>query len=353
MPSVGWVCARSPFLGGEWLRATRPAALVGKRLGWHTAVARKMAVEQGEEGIVLLHDNGERFRPDVVVLRPLASYPEDGEAQDVSAYIQSAHAAGQKVIADLDDDIWSHEDRPDRGGKGWEKDDHYEEWLPLCDAYLASTKALQRIMGSHGLHPVYHLPNCYDVVGITHYGPAPGPGRRIGTRMWMHGRQQSDLLMYDTLVQPLLERHDLTFVHLGAGEAQMSFRARGWAPERLEEHPSMPAPLMGEVLGTMSIGVICLGDADYNAAKTLTHPVELASLGLPLVVASETDFYRGVPGVVEPTIEAMEERIVALLDPDYWKRASEVSTRWALQTGAAAEGDYLWGFRQIVQRLAN
>jgi hypothetical protein len=110
---------------------------------------------------------------------------------------------------------------------------------------------------------------------------------------------------------------------------------------------------MGEVLGTMSIGVICLGDADYNAAKTLTHPVELASLGLPLVVASETDFYRGVPGVVEPTIDAMEERIVALLDPDYWKRASEVSTRWALQTGAAAEGDYLWGFRQIVQRLAN
>ena len=49
----------------------------------------------------------------------------------------------------------------------------------------------------------------------------------------------------------------------------------------------------------------------------------------------------------------MEERIVALLDPDYWKRASEVSKRWAQQTGAAAEGDYLWGFRQIVQRLAN
>jgi len=350
-PSVGWVCPRSPFLGGEWLRATRPAALVAKRLGWHTAVSRKMAVEDGVEGIVLLHDNGERMRPKVVILRPIASHPEDGEEQDIAAYITSAHEAGQKVVADLDDDVWSHEDRPDRGGKGWERDDHYEEWLALCDAYIASTKPLQAIMREHLDGPVFYLPNCYDTAGIANYGPKPRPGRRIGTRLWIHGRQRSDLEMYDELVRPLLEKHDLTFVHLGAGEAGRSFTERGWAPERLEEHPSMPAPVMGEVLGTMSIGVICLGEADYNAAKTLTHPAELAGVGLPMVIASATDLYRGVPGRVDPKPEAVEERIVSLLDPANWHRAAEQSKRWALKLGEAAEGDYLWGFRQMIGRL--
>ena len=356
MPSVGWVCARSPFLGGEFLRATRPAALVANRLGWHTGVARKMAVEAGEEGVVLLHDNGDRFRPEVVILRPIASHPEDGEHQDVAAYIASAHDAGQKVVADLDDDVWSHEDRPDRGGKGFERPDHYDSddgWLRLCDAWIASTKPLQTIMQQHLPGPVYMLPNCYDSFGIGNYGAKPQPGRRVGTRLWIHGRQLSDLEMYDELVQPLLDKHDLTFVHLGAGEAGRSFRDRGWASSRLEEHPSMPAPLMGEVLGTMSIGVICLGDADYNAAKTLTHPAELGGVGLPMIVASATDFYRSVPGRVDPKPEAVEERLISLLDPGNWKRAAEQSKRWAMHLGEAAEGDYLWGFRQMIGRLTS
>lgn len=114
----------------------------------------------------------------------------------------------------------------------------------------------------------------------------------------------------------------------------------------------MPAPVMGEVLGTMSIGVVCLGEADYNAAKTWTHPAELAAIGLPLVVASATDFYRGVPGVVEPKPEAVEERVVSLLDPVVWQRASAQSKRWAQKLGEAAEGDYLWGIRQIIGRLS-
>ena len=115
----------------------------------------------------------------------------------------------------------------------------------------------------------------------------------------------------------------------------------------------MPAPLMGEVLGTMSIGVICLGDADYNAAKTLTHPAELGGVGLPMIVASATDFYRSVPGRVDPKPEAVEERLISLLDPGNWKRAAEQSKRWAMHLGEAAEGDYLWGFRQMIGRLTS
>lgn len=350
-PSIGWVVARSPWLGGEFLRATRPAALVNARLGWHTAVSERMAVEEGRPGVLLVHENGDSFRPSVLVFRPIR--------QDLRPYISEAHEAGQLVVADLDDDFWSHEDRPDRGGKGYaereivEGVDHFEDWLPHCDAFIASTRHLQEIMEYHVSGPVVHLPNCYDTFGIAKYGQIPGPGRRIGTRLWLHGRSSRDLQLYDELIWPSILDLDLTFVHLGADPDLPTFVDRGWPADRVEGHPSLPAPLMGEVLGTLSVGVICLGQADFNAAKTLTHPVELASLGLPLVVVDEMGFYRGVPGVVEANLDAVEDRLARLTsDPAYWQAESRKSKRWAVEVGESAQGDYLWGIRQLIRRLA-
>ena len=343
---VAWLIAKSPWIGGEFYRATRPAMLAHERLGWDTCVAHEAGEDKGLTGVAVKAIGGQIMRPDVIVVRPIGR-KTDGSAWGMVRLIERAHEAGQIVVSDLDDDVWVHEDwtpetRP--------ADDEYESWCWGADGWLVSTEPIAERIRSRTEAPVHLAPNCWDPETLG-AGPGPIAGRRLGTRLWLSGRMSGDLALYSDLVGPALDEWDCQFVHIGA---EPDGRHLSLPAARLLELPSCTIPELGRILSsTLSIGVICVADNEYNRAKTLTHPVELASAGLPLIIASDLPIYRDVPGAIRPTHRAFEARLDELLYPPTWAAESEIAREWAAQQAVSAEGAYLDALRELAGALTN
>jgi len=314
-------------MGGEYYRATRAAALLNRNYGWGTAVCDRMATEKEDGPLSFVTPNDVVVTPDIIILRPIAEWRQHWSDQ--------ARANGQLLVADLDDDVWAHPvwDAPERP-----REDYYHEWFPNVDAVLTSTRYLkQRIHANGYLGPVYVAPNLYDPYGLA---ANPVPGHVVGTRLWLSGRMEPDLIMYDELVRPLLEELDLTFLHVGAVDGHR-FADRGWNPKRLIERPSVPIPMFPQAMENLSIGMICMSDHPYNLAKTETHAAELAAMGVPLVAASNHTLYRHIPGRVDLTPEAVRERVAALLNPMFWRAESTRAKAWARRLAVKNEAEHL------------
>ena len=341
MTSVAYMCSRHPLLGGEYYRATRPGALSAWKFGWETAACQQMATAEGDEGgkLSFITPNQTVVTPDIIIVRPIREWRQ--------AWTDQAHENGQFVVADLDDDLWNHEDY-DR--LAVEQPDYVNEWFWNVDAVLVSTRHLARRVREMGhMAPIYIAPNCYDPFGIT---PGPRPGKTVGTRLWLHGRMEGDLVMYDKLIYPLLKDMGLQFLHVGAEEGSR-FVDRGWDEDVLIERHSVVIPMLSEALKGLSIGTICMDDHPYNDAKTETHAVELAAGGIPLVAASNHPLYRSIPGRVDPTPEAVRERIKSLLDPDIWGKESLKGIRWARDVAKRAETRHMESLLRCVNLLTS
>lgn len=334
-------------MGGEYYRATRAAALLNRNYGWGTAVCDKMATLEDNPGGPLSFvvpttsatGNSVVVTPDIVILRPIKEWR--------THWTEQAHANGQFVVADIDDDVWTHQDWADEG-KPRPNDDHYDDWFWNVDAVLTSTRYLKKRIHALGYPgPVFVAPNLYDPFGLD---AEPQPGRVIGTRLWLSGRMEGDLEMYDQLVRPLLEELDLTFLHVGAEDGHR-FTDRGWDPSRLEEVGSVPVPLLPQALENLSIGMICMSEHPYNLARTETHAVELASMGVPLVAASNHALYKRIPGRVETTPRAVRERVTNLLNPIYWRSESADARAWSRRLAVKNEIAHMGALTRLVDVL--
>lgn len=339
---ISWMINRHPYAGGDYYRAFRPAVLTSAHFGWHTALADKMVTlnedPDGKLGFVTpASDNPKVFFSDVLVIRPVANWRLSN--------VEQMHANGQKIIADLDDNPFEHEDLSNP--ELTLEEDYFLEWFPYVDAWLVSTKYLADKLRERGMREdrIYYAPNLYDP---TAFNAEPKPSRRLGTRLWLANRQNEDVKMYDELVYPLLDKLDLSFTHIGVMEdvdvATVGRKARrsfGWDTPRLIERPSVLIPEMAKELALFSIGAIMMGDNEFNRAKTETHAAELGLAGLPLVAASNHELYRNIPGRVEPTAEAVEDRVRYLLDPDVWHAESKRIRTWARAVAVRHESQYL------------
>jgi hypothetical protein len=342
VPRVAYLCSRHPLMGGEYYRATRPGLLANWKWGWETGACTHMATTEGNDGgplSFITANNTVVENPDFIIVRPIREWTQE--------WTDQAHANGQKVIADLDDDLWAHDNYDELQATS---PDNFNDWFWNVDAVLVSTKALaKRIRDMGHKSPVLVAPNCYDPYGLN---SNPRPGNIIGTRLWMGGRMEADLVLYDELILPLLEEMDLRFLHVGADAEMGRFTDRGWPAERLIERRSVVIPLLADALQGLSIGTICMSDAPYNEGKTETHAVELASGGIPLVAASDHKLYRNIPGRVEPTKDAVHDRVKALMDYGYWLKESDRSRKWARQISAKAEADHMASLLQVVNLLS-
>ena len=358
--SVAWLCGRHPLLGGEYYRGLRPAALLNHRYDWHTAVCNTMGTndEDGPDGpLFFVTLNRHVITPKVIVIRPVREW--------TLYWTERAQRNGQLVLVDLDDDIWAHENFEENIRLS---DDHYEEWCWKADGWLVSVPQIRRrvveLGAKHWKHapPVVVAPNCYDPVGVGG-GLLPQPGRRLGNRLWLSGRMGADLELWRTLVAPLLDELDLSFVHVGDSTDPIEYGPQegqlppslvgdcGFLPERTILRPSAALPEMHKSFTDVSIGVILQADHPYNAAKTETNAVELASMGLPLVAATNHPLYAKVPGRVDIDATAVRERIVALLEPDYWQEESARAREWANEIAVKRESEYLAAFTDLLSQV--
>jgi len=341
-PTIAYLISRHPLMGGEFYRGVRPAALLNRNFGWGTAVCNRMATEEDNPGgpLSFVTPNDRVITPDLIVVRPIREWRQH--------WTDQAHANGQLVVADIDDDVWVHDYYGVDTGPVEHESDHYDEWFWNVDAVLVSTKHLaSRIKEMGHTAPVIVAPNCYDPFGLT---SDPSPGRVIGTRLWLSGRMEPDLVLYDELVRPILDELDLTFMHLGA-EPGHSFTDRGWDESRLIERASVPIPAFPLALEGLSIGMICMGEHPYNLAKTETHAAELASMGIPLVAASNHSLYKNIPGRVDPTPEAVRGRVELLLNPVAWGIESRSTRLWARRLAAKNEALHISAVTRMVERL--
>lgn len=340
--SLAYLCSRHPLMGGEWYRATRPGLLANWKWGWDAAACTYMATDENNDGgpLSFITANQTVVRnPDIIIVRPIREWTQE--------WTDQAHANGQKVIADLDDDLWSH----DKYAELQESSpDNYNDWFWGVDAVLASTRYLaKRVRDMGHKAPVLVAPNAYDPYGLN---SIPRPGKIIGTRLWMSGRMEADLELYDNLILPLLEDLDLRFLHVGADQKMGRFTDRGWPDERLIERKSVVIPLLAEALQGLSIGTICMSNAPYNAAKTETHAVELASGGIPLVAVSDHPLYKRIPGRVDLDKDAVRDRVKALQDPAYWLKESDRTRKWARQISAKSEAAHMESLLRVVNLLS-
>ena len=368
MLTVAWAVSRHPLAGGEYYRATRPAALSSRDFGWHTAVVEQIGSIEGSKKVAgRAYGSEHTIEPDVWIFRPIG---QQGKTDNwsLSTIVERCHAAGQMVICDLDDDYWAHEDFPDGAQPVGENDDRFEEWCWKADAWLVSTPYLKKrveevaVRRGHPFPKVAVAPNCYDPFGLGQ-DSHPVPGRRIGTRLWLHGRMAGDLEIYKDCFAPLLDELDLTFVHIGAIakadlDAGAQYRHRsfiddvGMPKDRVLELPSCLVPEMGKLLGsTISIAAIAVADHPFNYAKTETHAVEVASAGLPIVAATDLEIYKDVPGQVSPDPALVAERVRELLKPEKWHYWSERSRVWAKKTAVRSEATHLRALQSVVKEL--
>ena len=348
--TCAWLVARHPLLGGEYYRALRPAALTARTQGWHTAVCDRGGSLEGSD---LVHvqacgPNGVVLAPKVIIARGVCF---GGDSEWRSSWIDHAHAAGQIVIADLDDDLWAHEDwTPDTRPN----DDGYEDWCWKADGWLVSTEVVKNRVLSIGKErweqkprPVLVAPNCYDPTGIGAMSQ-PSPGKVLGNRLWLSGRMSADLEAYHHLVAPVADELGLSFVHVGAEPGQNLHLDL----PRVIERPSSVLPELHKSFVDVSIGMIVHGTHPYNLAKTETNAVELASMGLPLVAATTHPLYANVPGRVDPTPNAVRNRILDLLEPGYWRTEAWKARHWAYSIAQHSEERYLEAVASLINRLA-
>lgn len=342
MTSIAYLCARHPLLGGEYYRAFRPGLLANHKWGWEAAACVQMGTAEDNDGgkLSFITPNNTVVTPEIIIVRPIREWRQH--------WTDQAHENGQMVVADLDDDVWAHEDYEELKVS---QPDNYDEWFWNVDAVMVSTRYLAKRVRSLGHRsPVIVAPNCYDPFGLN---SSPRPGSMIGTRLWMSGRMEADLALYDNLILPLLEDLDLRFLHVGADEKQGRFIDRGWPDERLIERRSVVIPLLPEALQGLSIGTICMADHPYNEARTETHAVELASGGIPLVAASNLPLYRDIPGRVMIDKDVVRNRVESLLDHDFWLKESDRARRWARKISQKSENSHMESLLRVINLLSS
>lgn len=368
MLSIGYMIAKEPYQGGEFYRALRPAMLSSRDFGWETALCMNIGVADGSTkvGGISYGGGSHVIEPDVWIVRPIGRQIEGYES--FSSLVDEMHAAGQVVIADLDDDIWAHEDWTDDTRPTGDQDDYYEEWCWKVDGWLVSTpymkERVEAIAARRGVAKprVLVAPNCYDPIGIGKDSHPIG-GRRLGTRLWLSGRMLPDLDIYRECFGPLLNELDLTFTHIGRehgieegpGQHARNFIDDcGFPAKRVLELPSTTIPQLGAILGqTISIAAIAIADHPFNRAKTETHAVEVASAGLPMVAATSLEIYADVPGRVYPNPKAVSDRVKHLLDLEVWKWESDKARTWARRVSVRSERAHLVALQTLVKELTD
>lgn len=349
---VAWVLTRDPFMGGEFYRGFRAAALASKHFGWHTLIGRNLAsADEQPDGRIwcLTPENPPKaaMAPDVLIVRPVANLDPD--------LVRQAQRAGQAVIADIDDNVWRHQDYLGRTRSERDETDRYDEWFPLVDAVLASTPQLARFIRDDLKHPapVFVAPNCFDVLSLSEASSCV-PGRVLADRLWLSGRMDADLEMYDEVLPKLLDDLDCVFMHVGAEPGHRFPDRLGWqdVPDwRIIERPTLPIPMFPAAFVGASVGVFFVSEHGFNEAKTLTHAVELAAM-MPIVVASDLTIYQGkVPGLCRPEYPYVRDAVERLISPSAWHEERERCLRWATSHAKWAEDRYLRGIYNAIKAV--
>lgn len=239
--------------------------------------------------------------PDVLVLGRFM----DPNAADAVTWAQRR---GQVVLADVDDWLFGIDPRNVAHGRTTPYLDHYRRVLSRVDGIIASTPFLAERVAEFN-PKVAVARNCID---LERYSPSESARDLgwVGATHWRSG----DLETLRGIVSPLLERHDLDFIHGGASTpGNDAAHQLGLDPGRVRFTPGVPTQDYPGFLASLGIGigVVPLNDIPFNHAKSTCKGMEYAACGIPFVAQAL------------PEYRWMESKGVGVTasKPRQWKRA--------------------------------
>ena len=253
--------------------------------GYETIVSWRF--EPAPDGHLRVMDsNGDWHDPDIF-------WSQRWMHKDAPEQMRRARAAGQIVIADLDDDFWSlgktnvayHTTDP-KNNPDFNRE-HYREMLSACDLVTVSTEALRRRVESFGV-PAIVIRNALDIQRWPQNDPTTD-----GMIGWIGGIQwrAHDLEILRPFLPAFLEQHGLPAYHGGDSQVpdvpkfhdkvgiDLSKTRVGYAPLcHVGEYQRLWAPI--------NISLIPLERVPFNDAKSWLKQLESCAAGVPYIVSA-------------------------------------------------------------------
>jgi hypothetical protein len=263
--------------------------------------------------------------------------------QDAPDQMRRARAAGQIVIADLDDDFWSlgksniayHTTDPKNNAEF--NREHYKAMLKECDAVTVSTEALRRRVESFGV-PAFVVRNAIDITRWAQNDPTSD-----GMIGWIGGIQwrAHDIEILGQFLPTFLKDYKLPIYHGGdsrvPGVPKFHEKAGisladtnvGYSPLcDISNYPTLWAPI--------NISLIPLEKVAFNRAKSWLKQLESCAAGVPYIVSAgfeEQDLLiaEGTAGRVARNDKPMEWRahLEDLLDAQVRKAEGAINRQVA------------------------
>lgn len=274
------------------------------------------------DGVIGVMPDGSIMRGiNIIVLQPMLG-------ADLADVLNSANRKGQSVVMDLDDWFWDAPSSPTVGGELRSSD--FREWCDrarriIGESHLVTASTpyiVEQISSWQNAPPVRLVRNAID---LERWGRAEcvtdGPVLGYAGSVYNH---LADVRLLRGWLGPLLERHDLRMIHVGAHPSLPSFAdLTDVDPARMEvrngKQWSEYAP--SHPIAGMDIGIVPLMDRPFNQAKSALKGMEYAACGVPFVASSSPEYVWFGSGALVGTsfgdqspdkwIEAIER----LLDP--------------------------------------
>jgi glycosyltransferase involved in cell wall biosynthesis len=206
----------------------------------------------------------------------------------------SLKVRGCRIIADIDDDLWSQEARPTLGKQEWPRERlaMLNRVLRLVDRITVSTPELQMLMTvMFPDQPVQVVPNT-----VPHTVPPSRPPRspdaplRLG---WTGApwTRPHDLALLKPLAACLKNESWIRWVHVGHDPNRVSLaQILGLPEDRVETYPVQPHATYLHCLH-FDVGLAPLADTLFNTYKSDLKLLEYSAAGIPWL-ASDAPPYR-------------------------------------------------------------
>lgn len=333
-PIEGKICMS--YGGTFYYRGALPAFELAKH-DWDTVISwRFQAAPDGH--LRVMDTNGEWHDPDVF-------WSQRFMHQDAPEQMRRARAAGQIVIADLDDDFWSlgktniayHTTDPKNNA--WFNREHYKSMLAQCDAVTVSTEALRRRVESFGV-PAFVVRNAIDIQRWPQNDPTSD-----GMIGWVGGIQwrAHDLEILSQFLPQFLRDYQLPVYH--GGDSQVPGVPK--FHEKVGIDPTVTpvglAPLCDisnyqQLWAPINVSLIPLEQVAFNDAKSWLKQLESCAAGVPYIVSSgfgeqQLLIDEGTAGRSASNKRPAEWRahLEALLDADVRREEGAINRRIAEQ----------------------
>lgn len=270
--------------GTFFYRGALPAAELNNH-GYETIVSWRF--QPAPDGHLRVMDvNGEWHDPDVF-------WSQRWMHQDAPEQMRRARAAGQIVIADLDDDFWSlgktnvafHTTDPKNNPEF--NREHYKAMLQECDAVTVSTEALRRRVESFGV-PAIVVRNAIDIQMWPQNDPTTD-----GMIGWIGGIQwrAHDLEILRPSLPQFLRDYNLPVYH--GGDSQVAgvpkFHEKvgiDLAHTKVGMAPLVPMNQYQTLWAPINISLIPLERVPFNDAKSWLKQLESCASGVPYIVSA-------------------------------------------------------------------